>query len=251
MAGISRSRGVGVYVASEAHNFMWDRLAKPGGRVVVSCQGSHSTADSILTAGWERANALSAAGYVLVQGDLAQTTTQGTFGNATSETRVGQLRTFALGSSAPVPAAGKVHLIGGSGGVAAALNYARANPGNVASIYGMVPLVDIEDVYNNRTDVDITQAEIDAAYTDHAGFLAAMPARNPSRAGNQAALAGIPIRLAYSTNDPYITVASVLGYVAAVNAAGGNATAFSMGAVGHDTPGLDPYDCARFFKEHP
>jgi pimeloyl-ACP methyl ester carboxylesterase len=136
-------------------------------------------------------------GVRLVQGDLSQTTTQGTYGNDTSVTRIGQLITFVQGASSPLQAAaGKVHILGVSGGATAAFNYARANPANVASLYLIAPAVDMLAIYNTPARlafVSLTQAEMNKAYNngvDDGGtaFLAAMPTHDPSATGNQAAL---------------------------------------------------------------
>jgi pimeloyl-ACP methyl ester carboxylesterase len=252
--GLCTSRGVGQYVASETHDLVWARQAKQGLRLVVTCQGSHSLADSVLTAdSWQRTQVLCDAGFVVICGDLSQTASQGTFGNDTAQTRVGQLRTFATGTGVPVPTSGKMHLIGGSGGCTAAINYARANPQNVASMYLIAPLADVENFYSNWTDATITQAEVNKAYNngvDDGGtaYTAAMPAHNPSRAGNQAALSGVPMRLAYSTNDPYIPVSTVTNYQSLITAAGGSCSIVSQGAVGHSGTGVDPADVVRFFQ---
>jgi pimeloyl-ACP methyl ester carboxylesterase len=256
--GLCKSRGLGLYVASEVSVALWARLTTPlGGTAIINCEGSHSLADSMLTADTlDRMAVLAQAGYVSVCGDLSQTNTQGTFGNDTARTRVGQLRTFIQGSTSPLRAAsGKVHITAGSGGCTDAINFARQNPSQVGAMYLIAPLVDVENFYNNWTDATITQAEVNKAYNggvDDGGtaFLAAMPTHNPSRTGNQAALAGIPMRLAYSTNDPYIPVSTVTTYADLVNGAGGTATTISQGAVGHAGTGVDPADVVNFFKAH-
>lgn len=250
------SRGVGQYVASETHRAAWDRKTKPGARAVIYVQGSHGTATSTLNS--ERADiaALTRAGFIVVWGDLSQTASQGTFGNTTAQTRIGQLRTFVQGAGSPLQAAaGKVHIFAASGGVAAALNYARANPANVASIVGLGPLVDLQDLYTNRLPQSgVTQAEVDTAY---GGSVAASYAtHNPSASGNQAALSGVPIKLYYSTDDPFIPPSTVTNYQSLVQAAGGTCEIQSLGAVGHTDTGLsyegiETGDVADFFLAHP
>lgn len=262
MPGCS-SWSFGTYVANENAYVVWGRQTPVGARPVVSLQGSHSLAVSLK--GDTTAERLGDGGYVVVCGDLSQTLTQGTFGNPTSVTRAGQLKTFIQGANSPLIAgAGKVHLIGASGGATAAINYARANPTLVASMYLVVPCVDTENYYTNYTNggangtgvvVGPTQAEIHKAFNggvDDGGtaYLAAMPASNPARAGNQAALAGIPMTLAYSTTDPFFPVATITSYAAAVNAAGGSATAVSQGAVGHTADGINSDDVALFFNRN-
>lgn len=190
---------------------------------------------------------------------MGQTATQGTFGNDTAVTRVGQLRTYVQGTSSPVQAAsGKVHIHGTSGGCTAAINYARANPANVGALYLVAPFTDVLTFYNDATRVaaaGITQAELNKAYNggvDDGGtaFLAAMPTHDPSASGNQAALAGIPIRLIYSDDDPVIPPSTVAAYAALLSAAGVSVTTASEGAVGHGSTGVDPVDLVSFFIEH-
>ena len=244
------SRGSGEYVASEEHVLSWGSYTAPGtGRLVVGCQGSHGLASHLLSADtWDRVSALNYAGFVNVAGDLSQTTTQGTFGNTTAQTRIGQLRTFGQSNARHSAKAGQVHLIGGSGGCTGAINYARANPDNVASMYLIVPLVDLQDLYENRTDVAVTQAEIDTAYGGD--VTASYATHDPSAEGNQAALRDIPIRIAYSESDNYIPVSTVLAYAELVNAAGGRCETFSMGPIGHSGTGVEPGDVVRFFERY-
>jgi predicted esterase len=78
-----------------------------------------------------------------------------------------------------------------------------------------------------------------------------MPTHDPSASGNQAALAGIPVRLIYSTNDPVILPANVSAYRDLLLAAGVGVTMSSQGAVGHSTLGLDHQDPVNFFQAHP
>lgn len=251
------SRGVGAYVAGETHRAVWSGEQQPGaGAAVLDAQGSHGVADSITAADdMTRILPLSRAGFVCIAGDMGQTTSQGTFGNDTAVTRLGQLKTFVQGASSPMQArGGPVRIVAGSGGCTAALNYARANPTSVAALFLICPLVDIEDFYNNWTNggangtatapSGVTQAEIDTAYGGAAAFAAAMPSHNPIRSGNQAVLAGIPIWLAYSTNDPYISVQKVLDYAALVP----SAQAVSQGAVGHTGLGVNPSDVVQHFS---
>lgn len=242
------SRGVGQYVASEASVAVWGRTGRTGQRAVLYLQGSHAVADSFL--GDATGKVLGDAGFVAICGDLSQTTSQGTFGNTTAQTRTGQLRTYIQGASSPLAAAaGKVHILGASGGVAAGINYARANPSNVASIYAVAPLVNLQDLYENRTDVSVTQAEINTAYGGD--VTASYTTHDPSHSGNQAALAGIPIRIAYSTNDPYVPVSVVTAYQTLIQNAGGTCSIVSQGAVGHSAAGMDRQDLVQFFANHP
>lgn len=241
------SRSSGAYVASETAFVGWGHRSKPGNRGIVYLQGSHGVAGSIQ--GDPSLEHLVNSGFVIVNGDMGQTVSQGTFGNSTAQTRTGQLRTFVQGASSPIAAAaGKVHILGASGGATAALNYARANPTLVASIYGVCPVVALQDFYENRTDVALTQAEIRAAY---GGDVPTYATHDPSASGNQTALSGIPLKLAYSTDDPYVPVATVTAYKALIEGAGGTCELVSLGAVGHTPTGLSAQDIADFFLAHP
>lgn len=227
------SRGVGQYVASEAHVIVRGRRTKVGEPVIV-CQGSHgvanhlwwfSDADSLV-----RTQSLAAQGFFQISGDLSQTTSQGTFGNATAATRVGQLKSYLQG----VGVTGPAHLRSGSGGFAAAVRYAKANPGNVKSITGMNPLVDLRNLYTggSYSTAEIDQAFVNAGTTYAAGVAAA----NASEPGTLAPLASIPFLLCYATDDPYIPVSTVTAFKTALEAVGGSCQLVSMGAVGHTAP---------------
>lgn len=251
------SWSLGGYVASENAYVIFSERAQAGGRTVINLQGSHSLAS--VGKGDATLELLADCGFVCVTGDLSQTTTQGTYGNDTARTRVGQLKSFVQGSVFPMAAAsGKVCLLGASGGAAAAINYARQNPSNVAAMYLVVPLVDIAAAYADAARLaaaGVTQAEMNKAYNggvDDGGtaFNAAMPTHDPSASGNQAALSGIPMKLVYSTSDTVIPQASVTAYAALVNAAGGSAVTASEGAVGHSAAGIDRQDVVSFFQAH-
>jgi pimeloyl-ACP methyl ester carboxylesterase len=207
-----------------------------GARPIVACQGSHSLADAIAFTGdadtIQRSADLADAGFHQIAGDLSQTATQGTFGNSTSATRVGQLRAYLQGTLGA--AAGPVDLRSGSGGFAAAVRYAKANPANVRTIIGMNPLVDLRDLHdNNRGGF---AAEVETAFGGAAGYAADVASGNASEPGTLGPLAAIPILLFYARDDPYIPVATVTAFRAAVLAAGGSCEIESMGAVGHTAP---------------
>lgn len=245
------TRGVGQYAVGEAHRGVYGRMSKATDKGIVWLTGSHSLADAIVLPDVLRVvEPLADARFRMLCGDIGQTTTQGTFGNDTARTRAGQLRTHLQTTMGA--ASGEVHLWGGSGGGTAAIAYARQNPGNVASIYLVAPLVALAAFYASLPVLGITQAEVNKAYNngvDDGGtaFNLALPTHDPSASGNQAALAGIPIRIAYSTDDPAIPPSTIAAYAALVNAAGGSVTTVSQGAVGHSSLGVDPQDVVEFF----
>lgn len=235
-----RSRGVGQYVASEVHRVMAARRTPGSSRLLIYAQGSHGKADG--TYAGERADleALGRSGAIVALCDMAQTTTQGTFGNTTAQTRLGQLRDFVRGASSPARASSEpLWLVGGSGGVATLLNFARANPADVAGVVGLLPLVDLQDLYDNRLPYgDVTRTEVDAAYGGNVA--ASYATHNPSAAGNVEALAagGVPVKLYYSTDDPYIAPSTVLAFRDRLVGAGGVCELQSLGAVGHTDLGV-------------
>lgn len=228
-----------MYVASETHRACWDRMTHAGSRLLVYVQGSHSTADGAWASETADLTALADAGFVVALCDLSQTTSQGTFGNSTAQTRIGQLRTLMLGGSSPLAATGPMCMVAGSGGVAAMLNYARANPSNVAAMVGLLPLTDLQDLYENRLPFSgVTQAEVDTAYGGDvtASYATHSPIVNADELS-------IPLKLYYSTDDPFIPVSTVTAYQAAY---GGDCEIESLGAVGHADTGLDYTEVADF-----
>ena len=108
----------------------------------------------------------------------------------------------------------KVFLAAASMGALAVLNWARTHLDQVAAVALCVPAVDLADLHD-RTALGY-QAEIEAAYGGHAGYLAALPTHNPTAFA--ADLASIPIKIWYSTNDPIIDPAKVQGFAATVGA---------------------------------
>lgn len=254
---VSRGVGAGGYVGSgsEASRARYGRLSKPADKGIIYLQGSHSLADVIVTDPdlGPIVQLLGDSGFRVACGDMSQTTSQGTFGNDLAQTRAGQLRTWLQNTVGA--AAGKVHIFAGSGGCAAALNYARQNPANVASLVLSGPLVDLQDVHDNRVDAVITQAEIHKAYNngvDDGGtaYAAGLATHSPTLAADKTPLAGIPMLLIYATNDPYIPVQVVTDYRDKIIAAGGSCSLLNLGAVGHSITGLDPIAVRDFFQAH-
>lgn len=230
--------GLGGYAASENHAALVPRghRADQSKRVVLSCHGSGGTAQ---TWAWTDVNSypinqwLARVGFPVLSCDFGGTNT---WGNDTSRTRVGDAFTFAqskLGVKTD-----KVLLFGASMGTLTALNYARANPTKVAAIALALPITDLVDAHDNRGFTAVTET----AYGGTAAYNAAKAAHNP--ATNTADLAGIPIKLWYTTDDPYAWPATV----AAFDSALGSADAVSIGTGGHSTAGLDPSAVADFFR---
>lgn len=138
------------------------------------------------------------------------------WGNSTMRARVSQLRTNCIAS---LFAGTKVHLMGVSAGGLSSLNWAKANPTLVQSISLLIPVVDVQAVYDNNRES--FQSSISGAYGGR-------PPDSENPAKYAADLKGLPIRIYYSTNDSVTTSAETLNFAAAAGA-----ETFSMGAVGH------------------
>jgi pimeloyl-ACP methyl ester carboxylesterase len=112
----------------------------------------------------------------------------------------------------------KVHLLGVSMGGAVSLRWAGANPTLVASIAGVMPLVDVKALYDNNT------AGLRAAAGTAWGvtYPTAIPAgaNLPTNSYPAIVSAGIPWRGYYTTSDTTILPATV---TAAATALGGTA----------------------------
>lgn len=241
------------YAGSERWAVLWREGGGPGDPAVLSLQGSHSlaigligdaNAEDISYAGFVR---IAGEGFVVAQGDLGQTVSQGTFGNDTVISRVGSLKAAVQAASSPVQArAGKVALLGASGGGTAALNYAIANPGNVACIFLTTPLVALRRARDENWGG--YAAEIETAYGGAAGFNAAVATRDPSEPGRQAALAGIPILISYSVNDSVIPYGSIFDYAELLEDAGVDVEVAPHGAVDHSATGMRTSQAIELFK---
>lgn len=125
--------------------------------------------------------------------------------------------------------ADKALLYGASMGGLCALNWARANPTLVAAVALLIPVVDLADMHDsNRGGY---AASIEAAYTNLAGYTAAVAAHNP--AVHASDFASIPIKAWYSGNDPVALPGPVTSFVSGA----GSASAVNMGNLGHSTVG--------------
>lgn len=121
-----------------------------------------------------------------------------------------------------------VGLYGTSMGGCTALNWAMRNPTKVAALALSVPVVSLQGIHD-RDPLGIA-ALVDTAYTNHAGYLAALSTHDPSHAANRDVIKtlGPRTRIWYSTDDNVIAASEVLAY-----AGWSGATLDSMGAIGH------------------
>lgn len=149
------------------------------------------------TAGSYRAtDAIARAGYPVVAGDNAGTASMG---NDAAITAMGSDLTWAR-SNVGAKATGKHFVAGISMGGLAAMNYARTIPERIAGIILFIFAFDLEWTHDTL-DGGAYADDVDAAYTNHAGYIAALPTHNPAQYATTD-LAGIPILAFYNSDDP-------------------------------------------------
>lgn len=133
--------------------------------------------------------------------------------------------------------AGGVLLMAISMGTLSGLSYAARNPTVAKAMVSLFPAVDLADMHGQAAFT----AEIDAAYTNNAGYLAALATHSPLLQATS--LRTLDHKLYTSTNDTVTTPATVAAYIEAVP----NAKVQSLGAVGHGNYALMPGpDAAQF-----
>lgn len=136
------------------------------------------------------------------------------WGSDTAQTRIGQAWSYV--KTLTGCATDKMILVGLSKGVLGCLNYARNNPTKVAAVVGMIPAVNLQNVY---TDTGVPgQTSIEAAYTDHAGYLAALATHDPSLNIETHATQGIPMKFIYGDADTVVRPADILEFAEGVGA---------------------------------
>lgn len=247
----------GVYVAGESHTLALPRgykrdQSKIG---VVFCHGAGELAPTM----WQGSLPSKAAESALLAAiadvypsisfdsgvwAAGNTTDSNHWGNAQSVTRLGQAITLlqSTAASGGGAKAGKVILIGLSMGHAQAINYAAANPNNVAAIVGVLPVNDLNDIRDN--DRGGYRASISSAFGTGAWTAPGTPALgapgNP--AANASSITAIPHRLYYATGDAICTPATATALQATI---GAKCSSVTIGAGGHSDASLalvDPGD---------
>lgn len=128
----------------------------------------------------------------------------------------------------------KVVCVGISMGSITALRYAMAYPTRVAALALIVPIPDVQGMYDANTGS--FQSEIGTAY-------GARPSNAQNPASNTSAFASIPTRIWYSTSDATALPAPIVSFAAATGA-----TLTSLGAVGHAFDSISTADVASFLK---
>lgn len=211
-------------VPTEGFCCSFPRLHQPDGsrRGVLSLRGAagdHMTSFSDVRGIAER-------GHGAVAADYGQTS-GGRWGTADTTAKVGSAWSYL--KIAHGVRADKVILGSGSGGCVDALNWARANPTQVAALYGVIPLTHLLSFRDQNRDG--RQAEIDSRYGGARPPDSADPALNPAEC------AGFPIGLWYSGDDPLCLPDEIEAFAAAVGL-NVHLSRFSE-AAGHSVAGLD------------
>lgn len=231
------SYAVSRYAASEADCLITPRVPWAGTRGVIYCHGANRTATDGTMSGYADIPRAVGADFPVSYADLGGLYT---FGNATSQARLGDAKTYIQAAGAM---SGKVILMGGSMGAALACNYARANPTLVQALALFIPSVDMEDIRaNNRASL---QANIETAYTNNAGWQAVRSTHNPVEYAHVFRHLGIPLKVWYSTSDPTCIPARTSAFIDAAQC-----ESHSLGPVGHDVTGIDLDDVRNWVRSH-
>lgn len=235
MPALCTSRGVGQYVASEAHTLAYGRRYKADGthRPVIYFTGGPGDDRDFLTASASGAQIAPTLAHLNVPIISAAFGGGNQWGNDTAQTRIGQAWTYvktALGTRTD-----KFVGIGVSKGATALLNYTRNNPANVAALLLIVPAVNLTDIHdNNRSGL---AASIETAYTNLAGWQAGAATHDPALNTATHASQAIPTFIFYGDGDTTVTPSSVTSFASAVGA-----TAQQITGTDHLTtaPALNP-----------
>lgn len=228
------TRGVGAYVASEAHTAAYGRFyVRQATRPVIFFTGGASGDRDFLDNG-ASANQLTPRlvemGVPIISADFGG---PNLYGNDTTQTRIGQIWTYV--KTLMDTKTDKFIGIGVSKGFTALANYTRNNPNNVAALVGIVPGVSLTNVYADNASL---QAGIDAAYTDHATFLTALPTHDPLLNTATHASQGTPMKLIWGDSDTTVRPADIATFASAVGAS----TKILAGATHLTTPPqVDPW----------
>lgn len=139
---------------------------------------------------------------------------------------------------------GSVFLVGSSMGALTCLNWARQNVSSVKAIALFIPALDLDDIYQN--DKAGLRNDIETAY----GITYPTPIPNlntHSPVAYPADVAGIPIRIWASDDDPWGSATAVCqAWSTAVG--GSTVTVFSVGSVQHTVVTWAPGVAAEWFR---
>lgn len=212
------------YTGTETSVVFHGRQA-PGGTPVILCHGVLSTSRQFFDAEG-RVNRELADLYEVTSGsgDLGGLST---WGNDASIAGVDSLVSY-MGANFGTKTA-RVAIYGTSMGGLTALNWAMRNPTKVVAVGLTAPAVALQGIHD-RDPIGLASL-IETAYTNQAGYLAALPTHDPSHANNRDVIRalGPRTRIWYSTDDNVIAASEILAY------AGWSGCALdSMGAIGHN-----------------
>lgn len=222
------TRRVGVYTASELQIEIYPAGETSVGKVpIIFCHGFSLLAQPAAVIGgapyWERFGRIAElTGCPVIAADLGGNG----WANAASRTLFGTLRTWAganIGTRTD-----KFGAIGESMGSILAANMAWRSPAECVALWLRAPIVAVQAFYDaNLVANPGLTASMDAAYTNHAGLVAAYPTIDPANATNRAILAslGPRTRVDYTIDDQFIVPEIPAAYVA------------QTGADGHSGPG--------------
>jgi pimeloyl-ACP methyl ester carboxylesterase len=224
--------GDGVYAAGERFYLLSSRLTPRDGTAkgVLFAHGSGGTFHTAL--GIPAIPEVARSGFVVLSGDLGGGVT---YANNATMTRMDEAVAYLRSGNRA--STGKLSLIGSSMGAANVLGWARTHISEVERIALLIPVVDVEDVRANNRGAE--QAGIEAAWGGNAAWQAARPTRNPIEYA--AALAGIPIKCWYATDDSIVMPSRVQAFADA-----SGAKLSSMGAVGHSAAAVPFGEVAEF-----
>lgn len=201
------------------------------GRAVLSCPGAGGDASHVRQladyATWNALTRRLAADRWVVGHDAGGSTS---WGNDASIAANVAARAWVL-ANRPAPA-GPVHVIGGSMGGLAALNYAKAHPSQVASVVLILPVID--PAFVKAGNVLALGPGVDAAY---GGSYVDADRRADHNPAFYAADLDVPIQLWVASDDPLAAPGS---YAAFAQTTG--AELHDVGALGHTVAATDAVD---------
>lgn len=220
------SRGVGQYVASEAHTLAYGTSYRMNStkRPVIFFTGGPGDDRDFITGGTAQIPpVLAEKGVPIISAAFGG---GDQWGNDTSQTRIGQAWTYvksALGTRTD-----KFVGIGVSKGATALLNYTRSHSANVAALVLIVPAVNVSDIHDN--DRSGNAVHIENAYGGLAAWQAAAPTHDPALNTATHASQAIPTFILYGGSDTVCIPSVVTSFATAVGA-----SVQSMGATDHLT----------------
>lgn len=224
--------GTGQYAAGEGHVFHYNRLYVGDGtkRPIIWFHQHTGNATSTLQPGTAAygLDVLAETGHPIIAADLGGPSTWGSDASLARTTDAFNYIIARMGAKSD-----KALLWGGSMGTLTALLWAKANPTKVAALAVSLPVLNLQDVHDNRTfGATVYGPIIETAYGGAAGYAAALATKNP--AATPASWAGVPMKLWYSEDDPVAIPSEVAAFAAA-----SGAQTVSQGAAGHTFNGVD------------